>query len=330
MQYTRLGSAGLAVSRLTLGTMTFGYQTSDKDSAAILDRAAEAGVTLIDTADIYPYSGGLPLAGRTEEILGRWLQGRRHRFLIATKGAAQVGPAAWDRGNSRKHLLAAVDASLRRLGVDDVDLYQLHWDDPDTPLDETLEALDTIVRSGRAAYAGVSNFLAWRLARALGRSEANRWSRVVSVQARYNLLFRENERELLPLVREEGLGLLAYNPLAGGLLTGKHRADAPPAEGTRFTWGPTSKRYLERYWGERQFATVEALTAVAREAGLDLATLSVAWLLSRPGVSTVIVGASRPQQIDASLRAADLAVPAEVLQRLDDLTAEYRRGDLLR
>ena len=171
MQHVRFGRTGLKVSRLCLGTMTFGLQCDEETSRSIMDGAFDAGIDFFDTADVYPLGSGVELAGRTEEFIGRWLPGKRHKLVIATKAAGRVGTRAWDEGNSRKHLLDAIDASLKRLGTDYVDLYQLHWDDANTPLDESLEALDTIVRSGRARYVGVSNFMAWRLARMLGRAD---------------------------------------------------------------------------------------------------------------------------------------------------------------
>lgn len=327
---TRLGRTGLSVSRLALGTMTFGLQTEERVAQAILSKAADAGVDFLDTADVYPLGGGPATAGRTEEIVGRWLQGRRSQFIVATKAVGQVGPQRWDQGASRKHLLDAIDASLARLQTDYVDLYQLHSDDPETPLDETLEALDVIVKSGRARYVGVSNFLAWRLARALGRAELLRVAKFVSVQPRYSLLFREIERELLPLAAEEGLGVIPYNPLAGGLLTGKHRPGTAPTPGTRFTLGSAAERYQERYWNERAFATVEQLQRLAAEAGVSLTTLSVAWVLAHPQVTAPLLGASRPEQLDDSLAAATYVLDPALKQRLDDLTAEYRRGDATR
>jgi len=327
MQTTTLGATGLTISRFILGTMTFGLQTDEATSGTILDVAAEAGVTTLDAADVYPVGGGLPTVGRTEEILGRWLEGKRHRFIIATKAVGKVGPAPWDQGASRKHLLDAIDASLRRLRTDYVDLYQLHSDDRSTPLDETLEALDSIVRSGKARYIGVSNFLAYRLARALGRQEAQRLVRFVSVQPRYNLLFREIERELLPLSVEEGIAVIPYNPLAGGFLTGKHRRETGPTPGTRFTLGSVAERYQDRYWHERAFATVEALRAVVAESGLSLTAASLAWVLENPAITAPIVGASRPEQLRETLRAFDTKLDPALKRRLDELTAEYRRGD---
>lgn len=332
MQTTRLGGTGLTVSRLCLGTMTFGLQSDETTSHAILDRAAEGGVNFIDTADVYPLGGDTGTAGRTEEIVGRWLKGRRNRFVVATKAVGKMGPSPWDQGASRKHLLDAIDASLHRLGTDYVDLYQLHSDDPNTPLDETLEALDTIVRSGKARYVGVSNFLAYRIARLLGRAEARNLTKVVSIQPRYSLLFREIERELLPLALEDRLGVIPYNPLAGGLLTGKHKHGAGPAAGTRFTLGTAAERYQDRYWHERQFATVEALNEAvsASASGLSLTTASVAWVLANPAVTSAIIGASRPEQLTDTLKASEVRLDASLKQRLDELTAEYRRGDAAR
>jgi len=202
--HTKFGNTGLTVSKLVLGTMTFGLQTDEETSIKILDTAAEAGINFLDTADVYPLGGGLENAGRTEEIIGRWLKGKRDRFILATKAVGKVGNAPWDRGSSRKHLFDAIDRSLHRLQTDYVDLYQLHSDDTNTPLDETIEALDAIVKSGKVRYIGVSNFLAYRLSRALGKSDTRQLTRFISVQPRYNLLFRQIERELLPLAQEEG------------------------------------------------------------------------------------------------------------------------------
>jgi aryl-alcohol dehydrogenase-like predicted oxidoreductase len=326
----RLGRTGLTVSRLALGTMTFGLQTDEAVSHRILDKAAQGGINFIDTADAYPLGGTVETTGRTEEIVGRWLRAQgpagRARFIVATKAFNRVGPNPWDEGASRKHLLDAIDASLRRLQTDHVDLYQLHMDDRETPLDETLEALDVIVRSGRARYIGVSNFMAWRVARALGRSEVLRLARFVSVQPRYSLLFREIERELLPLAAEEGLGVIPYNPLAGGLLTGKHAASSKPEPG-RFTLGTSGAMYQDRYWNERSFATVTQLQKLAAEAGVPLATLAVAWVMANPAITAPLLGASRPEQLDATLAAAEFKLDAALKQRLDGLTADYRKGD---
>lgn len=325
---TRLGRTGLTVSRLALGTMTFGLQTDEAVSQQILDKATGAGINFLDTADVYPLGGTLETAGRTEEIIGRWLKAKgRGNFVLATKAVGKMGPHAWDQGASRKHLLEAIDASLKRLQTDYVDLYQLHSDDRDTPLDESLEALDLIVKSGRARYIGVSNFLAYRLARALGRADLKGLSRYVCVQPRYSLLFREIERELLPLADEEGLGVIPYNPLAGGLLSGKYRTGAKPEENTRFTLGTAGGMYQDRYWNERSFNTVAQLQAVADEAGVPLATLSVAWVMADARITAPLLGASKPEQLDATLAAADYKLDPALKKRLDDLTADYRKGD---
>jgi aryl-alcohol dehydrogenase-like predicted oxidoreductase len=327
---TRLGRTGLTVSRLALGTMTFGLQTEEDVAHRILSRAASGGINFLDTADVYPLGGGPATAGRTEEIVGRWLKGQRANYILATKAVGKVGPNPWDQGASRRHLLDAIDASLRRLQTDYADLYQLHSDDATTPLDETLAALDVIVKSGRARYIGVSNFLSYRLATALGRADLKGLTRFVSVQPRYSLLFREIERELLPLAADEGLGVIPYNPLAGGLLTGKHKPGTAPTPGTRFTLGNAGTRYQERYWNERAFATVESIVRLAAEAGVSPTTLAVAWVLANPTIAAPLLGASRPEQLDDSLAAAAWRLDPALKQKLDELTLEYRRGDSVR
>ena len=216
------------MSRLCLGTMTFGLQCDEPTSRAILDRAAEGGVDFLDSSDAYPLGGELSTRGVTEEILGRWLHGKRDRFIVATKCFVPTGPAPFDRGNSRKHIMSAIDASLRRLQTDYIDLYQLHGYDPATPIDETLGALDDLVHQGKVRYVGCSNFLTYQLVRAVGRTETLRLARMDCVQPRYNLLFRQIEREMLPFCGEEGVGVIPYNPIAGGLLSGKYSGSAEP------------------------------------------------------------------------------------------------------
>lgn len=330
MQHTWLGRTGLQVSRLCLGTMTFGYQSDEQTSVAILDAAAAGGITFLDTADGYPLGGTLETVGHTEEILGRWLKGKRQDFIVATKCAAPMSHRPWDRGNSRKHILDAIDASLRRLQTDYVDLYQLHAFDPKTPIDESLRALDDVVRSGRARYVGCSNFLAYQVARAVGRSEALGLVRFDSVQPRYNLLFREIERELLPLCHEDGIGVIPYNPIAGGFLSGKYDLATGPLAGTRFTLGSAAKIYQERYWHQGMADTMEQLRALAHDAGMDLVTMAVAWVIANPVVTAPIIGASRPEQLAPCLAAADTTLAPELKVRLDELTAAYRRGDSVR
>ena len=327
VKHRHLGRTGLPVSRICLGTMTFGVQCDEVTSHAILDRAGEAGVTFIDAADVYPLGGGLETVGRTEEIVGRWLRDRRDDFVVATKCVGRMGRAPWDQGASRRHIMDAVEGSLRRLGTDFIDLYQMHSYDPETPIDETLQALDDLVRSGKVRYIGCSNYLAYRVARAIGRSENLGLARFDSVQPRYNLLFRQPERELLPLCLEEGIGVIPYNPIAGGLLSGRHDPERPPPENSRFTLGAAGEMYQARYWRDREFSTVQALQPLAEEAGVPLVTLAVAWVLAHPAVTSAIVGASRPEQLDASVAAADFPLSEELKARLDELTGDYRMGD---
>jgi len=307
--------------------MTFGLQSDEPTSVAILDRAAEGGIDFIDTSDVYPLGGDLTTQGRTEEILGRWLLGRRDRFVLATKCFGPTGPSPFDAGNSRRHIFDAIDASLRRLQTDYIDLYQLHGFDPATPIDETLGALDDLVHQGKVRYTGCSNFLTYQMVRAIGRSETLGLARFDSVQPRYNLLFRQIEREMLPFCGEEGVGVIPYNPIAGGLLSGKHRRSAPPPEGTRFTLGNAAQTYQGRYWHDREFDTVDQLLPLAEEAGVSLVTLSVAWVLANKAITAPIIGASRPEQLASSLEAAEFVLEDDLKRRLDELTHEYRAGD---
>ena len=323
----RLGNTGLHVSRLCLGTMTFGSNADESASVAILDAATEAGVNFIDTANRYPSDAPDERKGLTEEIIGRWLKGRRQRFIVTTKAGGPMGPLPWDAGTSRKHLLSAIDASLARLGTDYVDLFQLHRDDPSTPLDETLEAIDTIVRSGRARYVGVSNWGAWRIARALGRCEALRLVKPVTVQPRYNLLFRQFERDLFPMCEAENLATLCYNPLAGGLLTGKYLNGAPPEGATRFGTGSTAAAYRQRYWHEREFEAVGRIMDVAQDLGLSPERLAVAWLLAQRGVTCAVLGVSRAYQLSQVLLASETKLDEQVLDQLNTITHEFRLGD---
>lgn len=327
MDHTRLGRTGLKVSRLCLGTMTFGLQCDEATSFAIMDRAAEGGIDFIDTSDVYPLGGGPDTKGRTEEIVGKWLVGKRDQFILATKCFGQMGPGPMDQGNSRRHIMSAVEESLRRLQTDYIDLYQLHGYDNETPIDETLDALDDLVRQGKVRHIGCSNFLTYQLVRAVGRSETLGLARFDSVQPRYNLLFRQIEREMLPFCAEDGVGVIPYNPIAGGLLSGKHNRQAAPPEGTRFTLGAAAKNYQDRYWHDKEFDTIEALVPLADEAGVSLVTLAVAWVLANPAITAPIIGASRPDQLEANLAAVDYKLDPALKARLDEATIEYRMGD---
>ena len=325
MQHVRLGATGLKVSRLCLGTMTFGYQCDEVTSFAILDRAAEGGITFMDSSDVYPLGGGLERAGRTEEIIGRWIKGKRHDWVIATKCFGQTGPQPFHTGNNRRHIFDAIDASLRRLGTDYIDLYQLHGFDPNVTVDETLGALDAIVRAGKVRYIGCSNYMAYQLARALGRSEVRGFARFVCVQPRYNMLYREIERELLPLCSEEGVGVIPFNPIAGGMLSGKYDWSKEPSEGTRFAFGGrVGELYKGRYWQENIFKSVGELQGIATRAGIPLITLSVAWVLANSAVTSPIIGASKPEQLEATLAALDVKIDAPLMAELDKATLQFR------
>ena len=304
----RMGRYGLEVPALCLGTMTFGFQVEEAPSRDILDAAFERGLTFLDTADAYPLGGTLETIGETERILGRWMQdrGNRDRLIIATKCFAPTrrGPNNW--GLSRQHIMESIDASLQRLGTDHVDLYQAHGFDPNTPIEETLRAFEDLQRAGKVRYVGCSNYPAWRLGEALRAAERLGVTGYVSVQPRYNLLYREIETELLPLCRDQGLGAIVYNPLAGGFLSGKYRPGQDPESGTRFTLGTAADRYQQRYWDDAQFAAVETLKAVVEAKGLNMVSVAVAWVLAQPGITSALIGASRPEQLDANLAALDV------------------------
>ena len=326
MHHVRFGRTGLKVSRLCLGTMTFGYQCDEDTSFAIMDAAAEAGIDFIDTADMYPLGAPPDLFGRTEEIVGKWLKGRREEFIVATKCFFPTGRKAWESGNSRHNIMRSVEISLKRLGTDYIDLYQVHSWDAETRVDETLTAMDDLVKSGKVRYVGCSNFLSYQLARSVGRAEVLGVSGFECVQPRYNMLFRENERELFPLCAEENIAVIPYNPLAGGFLSGKHMRGAP-TEGGRFTLGFAAGRYQDRYWHDRMFDTVDQLRPIAEEAGVSMATLAVQWVLANPTITSPIIGASRPDQIADPVAAVGAPIDAGIKARIDELTYEYRFGD---
>ncbi|MFL7810702.1 MAG: aldo/keto reductase [Anaerolineae bacterium] len=305
MRQRRLGRAGIRVSELGLGTMTFGYQCDEPTSFAILDRAAERGVTFLDTADVYPVPMTLATAGGTEEILGRWLKGKRHRFVVGTKCFFPMGKGQNDRGLSRRHVLDAVDESLRRLQTDYIDLYQIHGYDAITPLEETLGALDDLVRQGKVRYIGCSNLKAWHLAKYLRLSEQSHWARFISLQPIYSALNRGIENEVLPLCAEEGLGVMVYNPLAGGVLTGKYKIGEEPSKGTRLG---DMTGYQARYATSQAFDIVAHFVGTARSMGLSPAQLALAWVLAEPRVTCPIVGARTVEQLDDTLGGLDVSL----------------------
>lgn len=319
MENRRLGKSGLEVPVLCLGTMTFGLQVDEKRSKAILDKAYDVGLMFLDTSDAYPLGGDRGTIGDTEAILGRWMsdKGNRGRMLIATKCFAPTrgGPNNW--GLSRQHIMESIDKSLGRLGTEYVDIYQAHGFDPFTPMEETLRAFEDLVTSGKVRYVGCSNYPAWRLGEALRAADKLGVTGYVSVQPRYNLLYRDIETELLPLCRDTGVGVLVYNPLAGGFLSGKYRPGQDPEQGTRFTLGTAASRYQGRYWHDSQFAAVETLKTIVHEKGLDMVSVSVAWVLAQPGITSAIIGASKPEQLDANIEALNVEFDKELKEACD-------------
>ena len=318
METRSLGRSGLTVSELCLGTMTFGRELSQAESFPLLDRFADAGGFFIDTADVYN-------AGVSEEIIGNWLKTKdRDSFVIATK--VRFGTDGPDRrpnrfGLSRKHIMSAIDASLSRLKSDYIDLYQVHDWDHGTPLEETLSALNDIVRAGKARYAGVSNYTGWQLQKALDMSRANGWERFVSLQPLYNLLDRELEWELLPLCHNEGLGVMVWSPLRGGWLSGKfQRGMAEAPAGTRIETADR-KGWSEgwaRYANDDTWNVIDALMAVADDVGKPPAQVALRWVAQRPGVTTPIIGARSMEQLEANLGCLGWSLSAEHMQRLNE------------
>ncbi len=315
MKYRYLGSSGLLVARISLGTMTFGtddWGCGPEESGAILKAYVEAGGNFIDCADIYA-------GGRSEEIVGDFLKETdREELVVASKCYFPMGTKPNRQGLSRKHVIAACEASLKRLKTDYIDLYYIHGPDPVTPYEETLRALDDLVRQGKVRYLGCSNIFGWQIAKAAGVSARFGLAPLVAGQYIYSLVHRELERELIPAAIDHGVGLTAYSPLGGGLLTGKYRGMKAPAAGTRHSF--RTKVDGPRFWNEQGFKTAEILDEVSREAGVPMARLAVAWPLGRKFVSSVIVGVRSPEQLQANLEAADWDMPAEVWRTLEERT----------
>jgi aryl-alcohol dehydrogenase-like predicted oxidoreductase len=316
MEYRRLGSSGAIVSTLALGTMTFGTESDEVTAHSQLDAFFEAGGNLIDTADVY--SGGV-----SEEIIGRWLARQsgevRSRVVLATKGRFRTGPAPNDVGLSRRHLRAALHASLRRLGVDAVDLYQVHAHDPLTPPEETLSFLDDAVRAGDIAYVGLSNYTGWQLQQIVGVAELRSLVRPITLQPQYNLLAREIEWEIVPACLANGLGLLPWSPLGGGWLTGKYTRETRPSGATRLGENPNRgvEAYDRRASIERTWAVIDAVSSIAGHRAVSMAQVALAWLVDRPGVSSVILGARTLEQLKENLGTAGLHLTADERTTLD-------------
>ena len=317
MKTTYLGRTGLQVSEICLGTMTFGNQADEATARAIMDKAFEQGIFFFDTANVYPLGATPETIGRTEEYVGRWLKGRRDQIILATKFGMPMSANANDRGGSREHIMRAIEDSLRRLQTDHIDLYQMHTTDPHTPLEETLRALDDLVRGGKVRYIGCSNYPAWVLCKALWTSDSANIVRFDCAQPRYNLLFRHIEAELLPLAADEGVGVIAYNPLAGGVLTGRYQAGQAPEENSRFTVRNAGHLYQARYWHEAQLKVVAQLKQLCDERGLPIAQVAIAWVLENPAITSAIVGASKPEQLDQTLPAVNLTLDEQLREACD-------------
>jgi 1-deoxyxylulose-5-phosphate synthase len=323
MRYARLGSSGLKVSRIALGMMSYGsrdvraWHLDEDEAEPILRRAVEAGVTFFDTADVY--SDGL-----TEELTGRLLAklfGRRDDYVLATKVYYPMGPGPNDRGLSRKHVLAAIDDSLRRLGTDHVDLYQIHrWDDQ-TPVEETMEALHDVVVAGKARYLGASSMYAWQFAKAQHTATAAGWTRFTSMQNHYNLVYREEEREMLPLCLDQGVGCIPWSPLARGLLAGNRERG-----GTQRTVRAGTDPLAEQLYGDDDFEVVDVVRAVAAERGNSPAQVALAWLLGKPAVVAPIVGATKLRHLEDAVAAVEESLSEDEVARLE---APYRPHPVL-
>ncbi|THF75137.1 aldo/keto reductase [Cohnella fermenti] len=315
MNYRKLGASGLKVSELGLGTNSFGKRADKEESIRIVREAIELGVNFIDTANIYAGTA-------SETIIGEALEGRRHEVVLATKAGLVFGPGPNARGSSRYHLQQQLDASLKRLRTDCIDLYQIHTFDPDTPLEETLRALDDMVRAGKVRYIGASNYAAWELMKAVGLSEKLGLNRFVSTQVSYSLADRTPERELVPMALDQGVGLIPYFPLAGGILTGKYGNERTPA-GSRAVTDPGFVRFFD----DGRIELGREVQRLAEQASVAPGLLAIRWLMQQPAVSTVIVGATSAAQLRENARSAELRLEDELLARLGEASRAYRSGE---
>ncbi|MCB8979944.1 MAG: aldo/keto reductase [Ardenticatenaceae bacterium] len=319
MEFRRLGHTGLKVSTICLGTMQFGWSADATTSHAIMSRAVELGCNFFDTADVYSRWVDGNEGGDSERIIGDWLtanQVRRESLVLATKVRGQVGDGPNDEGLSRGHIMTAVEDSLRRLQTDYIDLYQVHWPDEETPLEETLSALTDLVRAGKVRYIGCSNYPAWLLAKSLWVSDVKQLVRFDSLQPHYSLVHRaEFERELQPLCLDQGIGVIPYSPLAAGFLTGKYRRDTPLPDSVRVDG------VRRRYMNEQGFTAVDKLETIGRIHNATIAQTAIAWVLANPAVSSAIIGANSIAQLEDTMQGANVALSAQDKAALDETTA---------
>jgi aryl-alcohol dehydrogenase-like predicted oxidoreductase len=315
VEYRNLGNSGLVVSAVGLGTNNFGGRATREQSKAVMDKALELGITCIDTSDSYPPGAS---KGMSEELIGEFLLGRRQDVVVATKFASPMGEGPFWRGASRRYIYNAVHDSLRRLQTDYIDLYQVHFPDPKTPIEETMRALDDLVRSGEVRYVGCSNFRSWQIVEAQWVAKSDHLSPFISAQNRYNLLERDAEAEVLPVCLKYGLGQLPYYPLAGGFLTGKYRQGEPPPENTRLAQGG---RMADTTLTEGNFAALSKLERFAEDRSHSVLDLAIAWLAAQPAVSSVIAGATRPDQVEANVRAGEWQLSAEEAAEVAEMTS---------
>ena len=317
MEYRKLGNSGAIVTAYCLGTMTFGKESDEATSFEIMDNFVEAGGNFLDTADVYS-------DGTSEEIVGRWLKGKKQRDLvIATKGRFPMGDGPNHLGLSRKHLAEALDASLRRLGVEQIDLYQMHAWDALTPLDETLRFLDDSIRNGKIAYYGFSNFLGWHVTKAVWLAKLNHYQPPVTLQPQYNLLVRDIEHEVIPACQDAGMGLLPWSPLGGGWLSGKYKRDQMPTGATRLGENPNRgmEAFESRNAEERTWQVISAVQDVAEARGISMAQVALAWTAQRPAVTSVIIGVRTVEQLRYNLGAASLVLEPAETEKLDSVSA---------
>ena len=318
MDYRKLGNSGAVVSAYCLGTMTFGTESDEATSHALLDDYAAAGGNFIDTADVYSQ-------GASEQIIGRWLAAhpsQAKQMVVATKGRFPMGPGPNDLGISRRHLTQALDNSLRRLGVQQIDLYQMHGWDALTPLEETLRFLDDAVSAGKISYYGFSNFLGWHITKAVHLAKAAHWAAPATLQPQYNLLVRDIEHEIVPACLDARVGLLPWSPLAGGWLSGKYQRDVKPTGSTRLGENPMRgmEAYGPRNSNERTWQVIDSVSAIAKARGVSLAQISLSWLAAQPAVTSVILGARSQQQLAENLKAAELKLSAPEIATLNDVS----------